>query len=120
MGLYSFDKYKADSGSKSIESVSIVEFDADKIEAIQSGVKRGKDIGEAVNLARDMGNEPANIMTPTRMAEIALDVTRGTSMELTVLDRSEIEELGMGSFAGVAQGTEEPPKFIVIKTPGRS
>ena len=118
MGLYSFDKYKADSGSKSIESVSIVEFDADKIEAIQSGVKRGKDIGEAVNLARDMGNEPANIMTPTRMAEIALDVTRGTSMELTVLDRSEIEELGMGSFAGVAQGTEEPPKFIVIRHEG--
>jgi len=52
------------------------------------------------------------------MAEIALDVTRGTSMELTVLERSEIEELGMGSFAGVAQGTEEPPKFIVIKHEG--
>ena len=118
MGLYSFDKYKADSGSKSIESVSIVEFDAEKIEAIRSGVKSGKDIGEAVNLARDMGNEPANIMTPTRMAEIALDVTRGTSMELTVLDRSDIEEMGMGSFAGVAQGTEEPPKFIVIKHEG--
>ena len=118
LGLYSFDKYKSESGSKSIESVNIVEFDADKIKAIEGGVARGKAIAEAVNLAREMGNEPANVMTPTRMAEIALDVTRGTSMELTVLDRSDIEEMGMGSFAGVAQGTEEPPKFIVIKHEG--
>lgn len=118
LGLYSFDKYKSEPGSKSIESVNIVEFDAQKIEAIERGVERGKAIAESVNLAREMGNEPANVMTPTRMAEIALDVTRGTSMKLTVLDRSEIEELGMGSFAGVAQGTEEPPKFIVIRHEG--
>ena len=84
----------------------------------QSGVERGQAIAEAVNLAREMGNEPANYMTPTRMAEIALEVTRGTGMSLTVLDRAEIEEMGMGSFAGVAQGTEEPPKFIVIRHDG--
>ena len=118
MGLYSFDKYKSEAGSKSIEAINIVEFDDSKIAAIRSGAQRGETIAEAVNLARDMGNEPANIMTPTRMAEIALDVTRGTGMKLTVMDRSEIEELGMGSFAGVAQGTEEPPKFIVIKHEG--
>ena len=118
LGLYSFDKYKADSGSRSIDSVNVVEFDAAKLEAIENGVRRGKAIAEAVNLARDMGNEPANIMTPTRMAEIALEVTRGSGMGLTVMDRSEIEELGMGSFAGVALGTEEPPKFIVIKHEG--
>ena len=118
LGLYSFDKYKADSGSRSIESVNVVEFDAGKVAAIERGVERGRAIAEAVNLAREMGNEPANVMTPTRMAEIALEVTRGTEMTLTVLDRSEIEELGMGSFAGVAQGTEEPPKFIVIRHEG--
>ena len=118
LGLYSFDKYKADSGSKSVETVNVVEFDAAKVEAIENGVRRGEAIADAVNLAREMGNEPANVMTPTRMAEIALDVTRGTGMKLTVLDRSEIEELGMGSFAGVALGTEEPPKFIVIRHEG--
>ena len=118
LGLYAFDKYKSDSGSKSIKAVNIVEFDTAKIEAVERGVKRGSAIAEAVNLAREMGNEPANVMTPTRMAEIALEVTRGSDMKLTVLDRSEIEELGMGSFAGVAQGTEEPPKFIVIRHEG--
>ncbi len=118
LGLYSFDKYKSNADAKSVDAVNIVEFDAGKVSAVEDGVKRGKAIAEAVNLAREMGNEPANYMTPTRMAEIALDVTRGTGMSLTVLDRSEIEELGMGSFAGVAQGTEEPPKFIVIRHDG--
>ena len=118
LGLYTFDKYKSEPGAKSIEAVNIVEFDTAKIEAVERGVKRGGAIAGAVNLAREMGNEPANVMTPTRMAEIALEVTRGTGMKLTVMDRSEIEELGMGSFAGVAQGTEEPPKFIVIRHEG--
>ncbi len=118
LGLYSFDKYKSDPGSKSVESVNVVEFDAEKVEAIERGVERGKAIAEAVNLAREMGNEPANVMTPTRMSEIALEVARGAGMQLTVLERSEVEELGMGAYAGVAQGTEEPPKFIVIRHEG--
>ncbi len=118
LGLYSFDKYKSDPGTKSIESVNVVEFDNAKIPAVQSGVERGATIAEAVNLARDMGNEPANVMTPTRMAEIALDVTSDAGMSLTVLDRDQIVELGMGSFAGVAQGSEEPPKFIVMRHDG--
>ena len=66
LGLYSFDKYKADSGSKAVETVNVVEFDAAKVEAIESGVRRGEAIADAVNLAREMGNEPANVMTPTR------------------------------------------------------
>ena len=118
MGLYTFDRYKSDPGSKSIESISVVEFDDAKISDIQGGVERGAIIADAVNLARDMGNEPANIMTPTRMSEIALEVTRDSEMSLTVPERAEIVELGMGSFAGVAQGSEEPPKFIVIRYDG--
>lgn len=118
LGLYTFDKYKSDSKDSSIEEVNIVEFDQSKVEATEQGVKRGSIIADAVNLAREMGNEPANYMTPTRMAEISLDVSRQAGMDLTVLDRGDIERLGMGSFAGVAQGTEEPPKFIVIKYDG--
>ena len=118
LGLYSFDKYKSDAKDSPIEDVNILEFDKSRIDAAIQGVRRGTTIAEAVNLAREMGNEPANYMTPTRMAEIALDVVRESGMELTVLDRADIERLGMGSFAGVAQGTEEPPKFIVIRYHG--
>ena len=118
LGLYSFEKYKSDAKDSPIEDVNVIEFDGSKLDAVTHGTGRGTVIAEAVNLAREMGNEPANYMTPTRMAEIALDVAQESRMELTVLDRSDIERLGMGSFAGVAQGTEEPPKFIVIRYTG--
>ena len=118
LGLYSFDKYKSDAKDSSIEDANVIEFDGSKLDAVTHGIGRGTVIAEAVNLAREMGNEPANYMTPTRMAEIALEVAQESRMELTVLDRSDIERLGMGSFAGVAQGTEEPPKFIVIRYTG--
>ena len=118
LGLYSFEKYKSDSKDSSIENVNVIEFDQTKIDAIEQGTKLGAIIAEAVNLAREMGNEPANYMTPTRMAEIALNVSQEAGMALTVLDRADIERMGMGSFAGVAQGTEEPPKFIVIRYEG--
>ena len=118
LGLYTFDKYKADSDSGEIESVNIVEFDESKLDPAGSAVERGCAIADAVNLARDMANEPANYMTPTRMAEIALEVASDCEMSLTVLERGDIESLGMGAFAGVAQGTEEPPKFIIMKYDG--
>lgn len=118
LGLYSFEKYKSDTKSASLGTVNVVEFDNSKLDDISQGVERGSVISQAVNLAREMANEPANYMTPTRMAEIALDVSREAGMDLTVLDRVDIERLGMGSFAGVAQGTEEPPKFIVIRYDG--
>ena len=118
LGLYSFEKYKSDAKNSPVESVNVVEFDQSKIDAAEQGTARGTVIAESVNLAREMGNEPANYMTPTRMAEIALDVSHEAGMELTVLDRADIERMGMGSFAGVAQGTEEPPKFIVIRYDG--
>ena len=118
LGFYSFEKYKSNSNDSPVSAVNIVEFDQTKLDEISPGVNRGTAIASAVNLAREMGNEPANHMTPTRMAEIALDVSREGGMDLTVLDRADIEALGMGSFAGVAQGTEEPPKFIVIRYEG--
>ena len=118
LGLYSFDKYKADSGPGEIESVNIVEFDESKLNSARTAVARGCAIADAVNLAREMSNEPANHMTPTRMSEIALEVASECGISLTVFEREDIEALGMGAFAGVAQGTEEPPKFIVMKYDG--
>ena len=118
LGMYSFDRYKSAPGAGAIDDISIIEFDGSRLSMIDVAIERGNVIADAVNLAREMGNEPANYMTPTRMAEIALEVSQESGMELTVLDRSDIESLGMGAFAGVAQGTEEPPKFIVMRYMG--
>ena len=118
LGLYSFDKYKSEGGDSSLEEIVIVEADDAKAAQIEEGVARGSAIAAAVNLCRDMANEPANHMTPTRMAEIALEVARGSGLQLEVLDRPQMAELGMGALLGVAQGSDEPPKFIILSYEG--
>ena len=118
LGAYSFDKYKSDAKPSPLETATIVEYDRARIPEIERGVSDGRAVADAVNLARDMGNEPANHMTPTQMAEIALEAANETGMALTVFDRADIERMGMGAFAGVARGTEEPPKLIVLRYDG--
>ena len=119
LGAYSFDKYKSDPKPDPLESVSIIEFDPARIPEIERGAADGIVVADAVNLARDMCNEPANYMTPTQMAEIALEVaSESGGVTLAVFDRADIERMGMGAFAGVAQGTDEPPKLIVLRYEG--
>lgn len=119
LGLYRFDKHKAsDSDKREIKEVTIVEADADKAKPLRDGMAEGKIIAEAVALCRDMANEPANHMTPTMMAERALEVAQETGIKLEVLDEPQMAELGMGALLGVSQGSEEPAKFIIMRYEG--
>ena len=118
MGLYRFDKHKSNGGGGSLDELAIVEFDESKINMMRRGVESGVAIGEAVNFCRDMANEPANHMTPSDMAERALSVANEHYLELEVLERPRMEELGMGALLGVAQGSDEPPKFIILHYEG--
>ncbi len=118
MGLYRFDRHKSDETRPAMERMTVVERDGDLIGGIEAGLDRGQIIGRAVNISRDMANEPANFMTPTHMAERALGVANDAGIELLVLDRPRMTELGMGALLGVAQGSDEPPKLIVLKHAG--
>ena len=118
LGLFRFDRYKADNGGSDIKGLSIVESDASKVKALEDGVSTGTLLAEAANFCRTMANEPANHMTPTRMAELALEVAREGGLDIDMLDRPKIEELGMGAFLGVAQGSDEPPTLIVLRYSG--
>ena len=118
MGLYRFDKYKSNAGDSSLSEVTVVEFDQSKVETLQQGAEAGRVIGEAVNFCRDMANEPANKMTPSEMAERALEVAQAHGVELEVKERPWMAEMGMGALLGVAQGSEEPPKFIIMRYSG--
>ncbi len=73
---------------------------------------------EAVASARDMINEPANFMTPGIMADMARDLARDCGLGLTVLERAQMRELGMGGLLGVSQGSHQDPKFIVLSYRG--
>ena len=93
--------------------------DQAKLPILEQGCYKGRVLAEATNLARDMVNEPANYMTPTHMAEAAKKLGETYGLELNVLEREQMQELGMGSLLGVAQGSRQPPKFIVLHYRGR-
>ena len=82
----------------------------------EAAVNRGMAIASGIKLAKDLGNLPGNICTPTYMGEQALALaTDLPAIKATVLDRAEIEKLGMGSFLSVTNGSAQPPRFIVLE-----
>lgn len=117
LGLYTFDKYKSPEGP-AVETVGIVVKDPSDVARLGKAVETGTILYEATNLARDMVNEPANYMTPTRMAQISEDMCASHGLKCTVLNRDDMVSLGMGALLGVAQGSAEPPKFIRIDYTG--
>ena len=115
LGLYRFSKYKTDNQTIDINQLSIVESDQSKISDLTEGISTGKILSDATNFCRSMANEPANHMTPTRMSELAQDVAKDGNLEIQVFDKDSIEKFQMGAFLGVALGSDQPPKLIVMK-----
>lgn len=98
-----------------IESLTIVEFDGGKIEAIERGKETAVPIADGVALARDLVNLPPNIATPTRLAESAQEIAAAHGLEITIGGREWAAEHNMGAFLAVAKGAGEEPKFIVLE-----
>ncbi len=86
--------------------------------AVQRGLARAREIEAGIVLARECANRPANHATPTFIAEQAKALGKEFGLKVEVLDRKAAEKLGMGSFLAVAQGSEQPPKFIVARYDG--
>lgn len=120
LGLYSFRHHMSgDNGNREKpEELSVMVLDPANEQAVQRGVDTGRIMAEAASLARDLSNQPANEMTPTRLAFHAEEVAMQHGLEFRVLERSDCAELGMGAFLGVAQGSLEPPKFIICRYAG--
>jgi leucyl aminopeptidase len=83
--------------------------------ALEASIERGRVLAECTNLARALGNEPANVLTPRELARRAQAAAEGTTLSVTVLDEPEIRARGMGLLLGVAQGSAEPPRVIVLE-----
>jgi leucyl aminopeptidase len=82
----------------------------------QSAIQKGMIVGEATNFARTLANEPANILTPSQFAERALSMGSKAGLTIRVLEKKEMEELGMNTLLAVSRGSDEPPKLIVMQT----
>ncbi len=80
-----------------------------------TAVQRGRLLAECSNMARELANEPGNTLTPREFARRAEAIVAGTGLSFDVLDEKQIEALGMGMLLGVARGSAEPPRLMVIR-----
>lgn len=114
LGSYAYEHYIAPDkrARKSVREVVVVAPDG----KLAEGSHRGQIIASAISRARDFVNGPAALVTPTHLAEAAAKIVASLEADhdvaLVVLDRDECSRRNMGCFLGVAQGSDEPPRFI--------
>jgi leucyl aminopeptidase len=118
LGQYRFLLHKKSEDDPDLESLTLVEHDPGKAVILERGVERGRIMAEAANTARDMANEPANYLTPTDMSERAQKVAADAGIECDVYGPGWITEKGMGGLLGVAAGSVQEPRFIVMRYNG--
>src|ERR671910_3905143 len=112
LALYSFDKYKeAKEPATKIEEVAIL-INSDSLK-FQSIAEKANLIVEAVNFARDIGNLPPNDCPPAHLASIAVSLAQDYGMKVRVMDRYELENIGMGGIVAGGKGKKNPPQIIV-------
>jgi leucyl aminopeptidase len=117
LGLYKFDRYKAsakeEKGTPKLDTVRLVLPEGvSKSRELEAAVKLGQRVAESTNWARDLVNEPPNVVNPERLAEAAKEVAKEVGLKATIGGRREIEQLNMGMFLGVAQGSANEPRLI--------
>jgi leucyl aminopeptidase len=117
LALYSFDKYKeAKEPASKIEEVTIL-INSDSLR-FQSVVEKANILVEAVNFARDIGNLPPNDCPPAHLASIAVSLAQDYGIKARIMDRYELENMGMGGIVAVGKGSNNPPKLIVLEYTG--
>ena len=114
LGLYTFYKYQKQKDAGEIETFSMI---SKASKEFKDEVLRTETIASSVCFARDLVNTPANEMTPSDLAEAALSI-KSKSLSVKILERRDVERLGMHSYLSVANGSNQPPKFIILEYTG--
>src|SRR4051812_26060390 len=119
-GMYRFDKLKSEPSKQKRALEKVVFHVADRSETAraEAAVDRAVAIAEGITFAKDLGNLPGNVCTPTYLAEQARELGSQYAFEVKILDREDIETLGMNAFLAVASGSGQPPKLIVMEYHG--
>ncbi|MBT6144966.1 MAG: leucyl aminopeptidase, partial [Gemmatimonadetes bacterium] len=116
MATYRFEHYLSKPKSTPpLKRLTVIEADAKRLTAIRRGVKAGQQIAEAVCLSRDLCNHPGNTATPTYLAQTARSMARRVGLRCQILDEPAIRKQGMGALLGVAAGSAQPPRFIILE-----
>jgi leucyl aminopeptidase len=120
LSTYQFDGYKSKSNEpeKRLENITVYAENLDE-EDVEAALTVGYAFGKGTNSARTLVNIPGNLLTATDLANYANDLAVKYDFEVEILEKVDIEKLGMGAFLAVNKGSEEPPKMIVLKYQGK-
>ena len=118
LGLYRYTEHKTDNDHKKIESVTLVNLDKVAVGAMRDAVHRASVNATMTNFARDLVNAPSNEKTPRMFADRVRDAAKAAGAKLTVLDEKQLAAMGFGCLLGVAKGSVEPPRFLVLSHDG--
>ncbi|MBD9679739.1 leucyl aminopeptidase [Pseudomonas sp. PDM18] len=118
-GTYVFDRFKSQKAeAPKLKKITLLADKADAA-AVEHGAKEAQAIANGMALTRDLGNLPPNLCHPTFLGEQAKALGKEyKSLKVEVLDEKKLRELGMGSFLAVAQGSDQPPRLIVLQYNG--
>src|SRR5260221_942340 len=116
--VYRFDQMKSQPAEvrRPLRKLTLSVPQRSDLTAGERAAAQGLAIAHGMDLARDLGNMPGNVCTPTYLGEQAQKLgTEFPEIQVKVLERKECEELGMGSFLSVTNGSDQPPRFIILE-----
>nr|WP_314489043.1 leucyl aminopeptidase [uncultured Pseudomonas sp.] len=118
-GTYVFDRFKSQKAEpRALKKITLLTSEAGLAE-VERGLKHARAISAGMALTRDLGNLPPNLCHPSFLAEQAKDMGKAhKNLKVEVLDEKKIKDLGMGAFYAVGQGSEQPPRLIVLNYQG--
>ncbi|MCB9787395.1 MAG: leucyl aminopeptidase [Deltaproteobacteria bacterium] len=112
LGAYRYDKWKTrEVDGPTCTTVTLAAAGADA-KALRGAVARATAVSKAVNLARDLVNDPPTLATPVRLAEVASEIAEEHGLEIEIFDRAEIQRRGMNLLDAVGAGSDVEPRFI--------
>jgi len=111
-------KSEKDDAAK-LSQITLAANDKDELNVIKEGIKIGKALAQGVSLAKELGDLPGNICTPSYLAEQAKKLgTANSKLKVTILDEKKMESLKMGALLSVSRGSRQPAKLIVMEHNG--
>jgi leucyl aminopeptidase len=120
LSLYRYDRYKTegDASPKKVEHLDIFTGVPEVVEEIQRAVNTAQIINRGVAVARDIANTPSSDATPQLIAEQVKQIAEKYNILITILNPEEMAELGMGGILGVARGSQQPPRLVIMEYRG--
>ncbi len=115
---YRFEKYIHREPTRNIAEFHVTARRRSTLSEMREGIRLGRLLGETINMAKDIGNEPSNVMTPAGLARRAEEVAASCGLTCRVLGPAEMEKLGMGLHLAVSRGSAEEPRLIVLEYRG--